>query len=195
MALVSQTEFAKMTGRTRQAISQRTKRGSLVATASGKIDTKNPINAQFLMEIEEERAITNPPEIKKTPPGESKENPDHPAQSKQEPNPPNALMKNAASAKQGQEVLKYKKLELELKALQGELIRRDLVADVCFGYLSALNINIMEFPQSFLDELEGAIINKSTRSTKMEIVTRPICEAITQAISQIEKTLRATDEN
>lgn len=187
MTVVSQTKFAEMTGRSRQAISQRVKAGSLIALANRKIDTEDKINASFLIEVKEDNEIKNG----------SVENfnnsnvsgVDDPAR------PIDILSKNATEAKRGQEVLKYKKLEIEVKVLQGELVRKDLVADACFGYLSALNINIMETPQSFLDELEGVIINKGSRLVKMEIVTKPICSAIEQAIKQITKTLREKNDN
>lgn len=187
MAVVSQTEFAKMTGRSRQAISQRVKAGSLVALANRKIDTEDKINASFLHEVAEDEEIKNG--VNQNQNNSDSEN------SNGSVKPLDILSKNASDAKRGQEVLKYKKLEIEVKTLQGELIRKDLVADTCFGYLSALNINIMETPQSFLDELEGVIINKGSRSSKMDIVTRPICDAIEQAIKQIERTLKGNNEN
>lgn len=184
MAIVSQTKFAEMTGRSRQAISQRTKRGTLVALASGKMDTEDPVNAQLLFEISEEKKA----KIKSTSSANSGGTQSD-ASLKND-----AFAKKVSEAKRGQEVLKYKKLELEIKEMQGELVRRDSLGNACFGYLSALNINMMEMPQSFLDQLESAIVNKASRSEKMEIVTKPICDAIDQTLSQIERILKSKDE-
>lgn len=184
MPAISQTKFAEITGRTRQAVWQKIQRGTLVALPNGQLDTENPINAQVIADIELEKSIKkNVENYSDT----SKNNPEKP--------PEDPLAASAANAKRGQDVLKFKKLQLEVDELEGSLIRRDRVANVCFDYLSALNINIMESPQSFLDELEGAIINKSSRAKKMEIVTKPICEAIETAITQVEKKLKEALEN
>lgn len=179
MPAVSQTKFGEITGRTRQAIWQRVQRGTLIALPNGDLDTDNPMNAQFIADVELEKNIKeNVEQYSST----SKNNPEKP--------PEDPLMKSAADAKRGQDVLKFKKLQLEVSELEGTLISRKKVADACFDYLSALNLNIMETPQSFLDELEGAIINKLPRAKKMEIITKPICEAIDLAITQVEKKLK-----
>lgn len=191
--IVSQSKFARITDRTRQAIFQRVKRGTLVADKHGKMDTEDPINAEFIEQIEGEKKIKefndNPNKVQKPKQFNNHDN------SEPKINYENSFSQNVSKAKSGQEILKYKKLELEVKLLQGELVRKDSVADICFGYLSALNINIMETPQSFLDELEGAILNKSSRSNKIEIVTKPICAAISNTILQIEKKINNSNTN
>ena len=191
MAIVSQTKFAKMTGRSRQAISQRAKRGTLVALKNGKLDTEDLINASFLREVEEDKSINSG--VSQVESNTSSNNLGGPPGPPGPPTPVDHLTKSASDAKRGQEVLKYKKLEIEIKTMQGDLVLRESIGNACFGYLSTLNINIMEMPQSFLDELEAVIINKGSRSEKMEIVTKPICDAIGHAILQIERVLKLKD--
>lgn len=179
MPIVNQSEFARMVKTSRSNINQYVKRGAIVVTASGKIDTEDKVNKQVIQEITERIRLKSEPNVIPT-----KKDMDS-----------GKLSDSASHAKRAQEVLKYKKLEMEVKLLQGELVRKDAVGDACFEYLGALNLNIMEMPQSFLDELEGSILNKESRLKKMEIVTKPICEAINAAINQVEKKLKQSNEN
>jgi hypothetical protein len=57
MAIVSRAEFARMTGKTRAAVTNGVKRGYIIATADGNIDTDDPTNVLYL----DRAAIENAP--------------------------------------------------------------------------------------------------------------------------------------
>jgi len=186
MVTVTQTKFAELAGRSRSAIWQNIKRGTLNLNSIKKLDTEDPLNKKYLKDIEDEKNYVAPDYSESEKSNNELDNKDTPEKNKNS----DPLVNGSLQAKRGQEVLKFRKLELELKELEGKLIRKDLVASACFDYLAALNINIMEMPQSFLDEFESATLNESPRVVKMDILTKPICDAISLAISQIEKKLK-----
>ncbi|MHA1379325.1 MAG: hypothetical protein ACTSRG_13155 [Candidatus Helarchaeota archaeon] len=182
MSIISQSKFAEKTSRTRGAINQRIKRGTLNALPNGKMDINDQLNAAFIADIELDKNIESIAE-------EKRKNYSVP-EIEQDP-----LVQSSINAKRGQDVLKYKKLELEVQELEGSLIDRELIASTCFDYLSALNINMLDSPQGFVDEMESAILNELPRSEKIKILTKPITEAIELTISQVEKKLKESTGN
>lgn len=101
-----------------------------------------------------------------------------------------ALREKAVQAKYTSQILSAQKADMELKKARGELVEIETLGETCIGYLSALNQNIMECPASFLDEMEAAMIAKKTRSEKLDILRKPICDSISETITLIEKELK-----
>jgi len=83
---------------------------------------------------------------------------------------------------------KDKKQKLEYEKNRNKLLPRDEM-DRVYGFLDALNKNIMGIPLSIIDDFEAAVKTKNTRSNKIGIITGPICEAIAETKTAIKKEL------
>ena len=87
-----------------------------------------------------------------------------------------------------------KKLDEQIKQLRiknnhsrGLLIEKESLSDTVYGYVNALNHNIMSIPKGIIDDFESGIKTKMTRAELINILTEPICEAIHDSKEDIKK--------
>ena len=80
-------------------------------------------------------------------------------------------------------------LQLDIKNSQsrGLLIEKESLSDTVYGYLNALNHNMMSIPKSVIDDFSAGIKTEMTRSELINILTLPICEAIHDTKEEIKK--------
>jgi len=212
--LLTISAFARLSDCTRQNISSLVKKGLLILT-DGKLDTENETNKFYLSQRKEHpRQITNPGKEKiekalKGEPVEVKkpkvENTEKKVVVKKERVKKNQKKKHLESDEPEKEKsFQQQKLELEVEKLKeqrdklrreneegrAELVRRESLGDTCFGYLAALNQNIMSIPKGMIDEFESALKSGSTRSELINTLTSPICESINETKSAIKKEIR-----
>jgi len=83
-----------------------------------------------------------------------------------------------------------KKSEIELKKIRAEVIDIETIAVELVGYLTALNQNIMEMPKGFFDEFHSGMKSKKSRADLIDIITKPICEAIQETKIRVTKTIK-----
>lgn len=85
-------------------------------------------------------------------------------------------------------------LQLDIKNSQarGLLIEKESLSDTVYGYIDALNHNIMSIPKGIIDDFAAGIKTKMTRSELINILTLPICEAIHDTKVEIKKEIAKT---
>ena len=204
---LSATKFAELAEVSRQIITRLSNKGTLVKNGS-KLDIKNPTNKFYLegREIKLGKKILEnfKPETKKEPIKKKvKISPTFKIKEEVKPKPkPKPKPKYVNNNDSDEEIpLQQQKLKIEVEKLKeqkdklvrenavgrAELISKKEVADRLFGYLIALNKNIMGIPLGYIDDFEAAVKSKSTRSEKTNILTIPICEAIEETKIELKK--------
>lgn len=203
---LSISAFARLAGCTRQNISSLVKK-ELLIIEDKKLDVDNEINQYYLQQRKENpRAVTNPGKpnepvkkenkiiVKKPEPDKKKKKP----VSKKPPEKSDSQKSSKVGKPLSQQKLEIEieriteqrnKLRLENAKARAELVEREKLAETCFGYLSALNQNIMSMPKSYIDDFSAGIKSKATRSKLTDILTIPICEAISETKSEIKKVI------
>lgn len=146
---VTQTEFAKLAGVSKAAISKAIKTGLLVKTAAKKIDTDDGLSKTYLL-----RKSMKPPEspLPKAPkrPGRKKAAPDASTIP-----PDNSGKFDLALQKIKEEIgdirAKRQLKEIKVQEAKDALVQRDRLARVVFGYLDTLNACILDAPETMID--------------------------------------------
>lgn len=218
--IYSQSELSRATGCTRQNISAAVKSGHLVKTPDGKIDTENSAN-RFWIESRTVNAskIQTPPGPRPTKPkkpkaekphlptyaesGYSAPNPDDYELDPDDTNSATGDVVSLAEKKMRLEVEKLEeqrdKLKIENQKARAELVEREILSDALFGYLVALNKNILSMPRSYIDEIEAALKMGKSKIEASDILTRAIGHEITvtkdQIKREIERYRRASKHN
>lgn len=100
-----------------------------------------------------------------------------------------SLTLKASKAEKIEKINKAQRSEIELKKARADLVEIESLAETCIGYLSALNQNVMNMPTGFIDEFDSATKTKKTRSERIDILTTPICTAISETKQEILKEL------
>jgi hypothetical protein len=212
---LNQSQFAEYAGVSRQNISALIKKGEIIKKENGKIDIDDPVNAFYLDGRKDApRVVTNPKGAKGGPadlPGDKPVKPKPKKRGRPKKTDPKSAEEkpvetNKPSPPQGEEgpSLQKQKLQYEVDKLReqkiglkmdnakkrGQLFEIESLGETVFGYISALNQNIMEMPASFLDELEAALKSKKSRAERLNIITAPICEAIAETKEEIQKEIK-----
>lgn len=200
---LSISAFARLAGCSRQNIHSLIKKSLLILDCdSGQMNPMDPTNAFYLEQRKiDPRIITNPgkEKVKKEIPVKQKKEKIIPEKipKKTDPIKPTKILKDSEiPVSQRKLNLEVKKLEAQVNGLEiknaqirGQLFQKETLGDTVYGYLSALNQNIMNLPKSIIDDFEAAIKSKKTRSEKIDIITSPICLAISETKEEIKKTI------
>ncbi|MCK5614774.1 hypothetical protein KAR91_73615 [Candidatus Pacearchaeota archaeon] len=96
-----------------------------------------------------------------------------------------ALAEKAKKAKYIKTINDAKKSQIELDKSRSLLIEIETLAETCMGYLATLNQNIMQVPETFVDEFEASMKAGKTRTDKIDILRIPICAFIAETIEGI----------
>lgn len=80
-----------------------------------------------------------------------------------------------------------KQLRIKNNHARGLLIEKESLGDTVYGYINALNHNIMSMPKGIIDEFESGLKTGMTRAELINILTEPICEAIKDTKDGIKK--------
>lgn len=193
MKLLSQTDFSKIANCSRQNIAKLISKGKL-PTENGKISLEHPDVIEYLkkrdvpeskIEIPDKKVETKKPKPKRKTKRE-KNDFDEP--------PQNSQSQSSSASRRELEIRKLKAqidgYEIKNAASRGQLIERESLSDTIFGYLSALNQNIMSMPTGFIDEFESGIKTGMTRAELINILTNPISETIKETKEEIEKEIK-----
>lgn len=94
---------------------------------------------------------------------------------------------------------KLEKSKIENKKARASLVEVDTLGMAVFGYLIALNKNMLSIPKSYIDEFAAALKAGKSKTELTDILTKPISAAIVDSRDQIKKELerykRATKQN
>jgi hypothetical protein len=85
---------------------------------------------------------------------------------------------------------KLEKSKLENKKARAALVEIDTLGSTLFGYLIALNKNILSMPQSYVDEFDAAKKAGKSKTELTDILTKPISTAIIDSRDQIKKEIQ-----
>ena len=99
------------------------------------------------------------------------------------------LAEKAKKSKYIKTINDAKKSQIELDKSRSVLIEIETLGETCMGYLATLNQNAMQIAETFVDEFEAAMKTKKTRSTKIDILRKPICDMIAETMDDITKEL------
>lgn len=182
---VTQTEFAKLAGVSKAAISKAIKTGLLVKTAAKKIDTDDGLSKTYLLRKSMKPPEPPPPEVPKVP-GRKK------ATSATNVSPPDNSGKfDLALQKIKEEIgdIKAKRQLKEIKVQEAKdlLVQRDRLGRVVFGYLDTLNANILDAPETMIDY----IIDKVKAGTKKGELVKYMRDCLGVEIKSAKKQVAA----
>ena len=200
--LYNQSEFAIFTNCTRQNVSKSVKQGFLIKTSDGKIDSDDPINREWI-----ELRFLNDSAIKERRFSDIKQESHIKKRTKSKNDTKNTLLNNKPPKIQNNdsdddevplqrqklqyEVAKmkeqYEKLALDNRKARSELVERETLAAAVFGYLIALNKNILAMPESFIDDFQAKLKIGKSRPELCDILRGPITQAIVDTKDQIKK--------
>lgn len=174
--LVSRAKFAKLAGVCDATVKNNVDNGYLIIDRKiNKMDTDNPKNKAYLekrISLKDKQDIPN------------RTNQFSKPQSKTD----DTINQYATMVEQEQK-FKVEKLKMDIKVKElllrekrGDLISKQRIADVCFGYLDALNKNMLVMPQVFIDRVENFIKTNSKDSTAKKELMNEITGYITKSI-------------
>lgn len=205
---MTQSDFAKLAGVSRQNISALVKKGEIIKEDNGGINPENEANAIYLAGRKDApRVITNPAPKKIKPEKEVKEikKRGRPKKSKNETEIIIPIIDTPSSKKEGDppslqkqklllEVEKLKenveKARLENAKARAEVCEVDTLLNVVIGYCIALNKSILNMPKSYIDDFEIAMKQGKSKTILNDILTAPISMEIEETIQIIKKEIK-----
>lgn len=193
------SEFARLTGVSRQNISVLAKKGEMVVrNENGKIDITDKINHDYILSQQEkhEDDITPIPE-KKTPTkklkiitstgSKTKNTYDAPPENDEPENENSSLREKARNAKFRKEIAQADKAEMDLKKSRAQLAELDTIGEVCIGYLIALNQELFDIPRSIIDEVTAGIKTGKSKTELTDILRKPSMKAVADSMDFVKK--------
>lgn len=183
---ISQIEFSRMCGMSKQAVGKAIKLGNIaIATRKGvkKVHLNHKITQLYLEKKRAEASLTGTSVIISTPsPGSGEEN--------GETDSLVSLQQQKTVEEIGKIKADRKLKELKYEIEEGKLIEKDTLGAVIFQYLDALNINMLEFPDMIIDTLIDKVKSGSTRGECIEFMRKDISKAIVSTKTQINERLK-----
>jgi len=163
MGLVTQSVFAKLAGVTRQSVAAAIKCKSLVRNKNSKIDTEHELSQKYLIRCGVDDAT-----------GETKA--------------------SYAEQKIKEEIGKIKAdrqlREIKIEKEKDILIEKDRVARVLFGYLDALNTNLLDAPETMIDYITDKVKSGAKKGELVKYMRDAIGQEIKSTKKQIQKRLK-----
>ena len=178
-SIITQVEFARVCGVSRQLVGAAVKNGKIKVNRKRKIIFDDPLNILWLENHQ----------VKNLQPNAS--------QAKSEKSKPQELRrkgKSLAEIKIEEEIRKIR-ADIRLKDLKysqsrGELIEKDKLATVLFKYLDALNIAVLDTPDMIIDMLIDGVKAGLPRGDLIKLMRDKLQAPISSTKRQIKERLR-----